>query len=173
MAALRPAHEWQVSHWLNASGGQSIAAMRGRPICAVVFQILCPICVSQALPQALRAQEAFSDASLAVIGLHAPLDHGEAQSSPLLLKAFLQQYRIGFPVAVDAIGPDGAPSTAREYNIQGAPTTLLIDRTGRLRLQRFGVLDDIRLGAYLNALMMEPIEALEDLAEPRLGSTRR
>ena len=36
--------------------------------------------------------------------------------------------------------------------MQGTPTLLLVDRMGRLRRQRFGMLDDLRLGAEIATL---------------------
>jgi hypothetical protein len=41
------------------------------------------------------------------------------------------------------------------YRMQGTPTTILIDRAGQLRLQKFGHLDDLRLGAVIQALIGE------------------
>ena len=43
----------------------------------------------------------------------------------------------------------------RTYEMQGTPTTLLIDREGRLRLHKFGRLDDLRLGAAIATLLGE------------------
>jgi hypothetical protein len=39
--------------------------------------------------------------------------------------------------------------------MQGTPTTLLIDRTGRLRLAKFGHIDDLALGAAIATLIAE------------------
>ena len=36
------------------------------------------------------------------------------------------------------------------------PTLILIDRAGRLRLQHFGLVDDLRLGAQIATLLSEP-----------------
>src|SRR3546814_673233 len=83
-------------------------------------------------------------------------DHHAAQGTPEALAAFLHEYRIGFPVAIDAhIGADGLPATMRAYAMQGTPTLLLIDRQGRLRLNHFGHLDDMRLGAAITTLIAE------------------
>lgn len=43
----------------------------------------------------------------------------------------------------------------RRYAMQGTPTTLLIDREGQLRLQQFGHLDDIALGAAIARLLAD------------------
>lgn len=161
MAALREAPEWRVDTWLNpeglnAAGPLSLAAMRGRVVVAVAFQMLCPGCVSHALPQAMRVRTVFGANDVAVIGLHAVFEHHEAQGSAAALAAFLHEYRIDFPVAIDKPAQGGGvPETMRAYAMQGTPTVLLIDRAGRLRLHRFGHVDDLYLGAAIQALVGE------------------
>jgi hypothetical protein len=156
MAVPRPAPEWHVAQWLNAPAPVALADLRGRVVLAVAFQMLCPGCVAHALPQAVRAREAFAAADLAVIGLHTVFEHHEAQGTAAALAAFLHEYRIGFPVGIDAPDPEGSiPRTMRLYRMQGTPTTLLVDRQGRLRLAEFGHLDDMRLGALIATLIAE------------------
>ena len=41
------------------------------------------------------------------------------------------------------------------YRMQGTPTQLLINRQGQLRAQRFGAVDDLRLGMEIGALVAE------------------
>lgn len=116
--------------------------------------MLCPGCVSHALPQAARVRAAFREEDLAVIGLHTVFEHHEAQGSKEALAAFLHEYRIKFPVGIDAPSADGGiPLTMRAYNMQGTPTMILVDRAGRLRLQRFGHVDDLLLGAAIATLI--------------------
>jgi hypothetical protein len=123
--------------------------------------MLCPGCVSHGLPQAVRAREAFSQDELAVIGLHTVFEHHAAQGTREALSAFLHEYRIAFPVGADAQHPGGGPpETMRAYNMQGTPTTILIDRNGALRLQKFGHLEDLRLGAAIATLIGEGALAL-------------
>lgn len=155
MATFRPAPEWKIAHWLNAPAPVSQDTLRGKVILAVAFQMLCPGCVSQGLPQAQRARAAFAPENLAVIGLHTVFEHHEAQGTPAALAAFLHEYRIAFPVGIDAQSDERVPQTMRAYQMQGTPTTLLIDRSGMLRMQTFGHLDDMRLGAAIQALIGE------------------
>lgn len=156
MAALRPAPPLKVAHWLNAQTPLSLDAMRGRVVFVVAFQMLCPGCVSHGLPQAQRVRAAFAEDDVEVIGLHTVFEHHEAQGSKEALAAFLHEYRIGFPVGIDAPSAGGGtPVTMRAYNMQGTPTTILIDREGRLRLQKFGHLDDLHLGASIATLLGE------------------
>lgn len=151
-----PAPDWTIATWLNTSEAITFDALRGRVVLAVAFQMLCPGCVSHGLPQASRARDAFAEEDLAVIGLHCVFEHHAAQGTREALAAFLHEYRIGFPVGIDAQANDGdLPQTMRAYEMQGTPTTLLIDRQGRLRLHKFGHLDDLRLGAFIATLLAE------------------
>jgi hypothetical protein len=154
MSISIPAPEWQVLQWLNTPEPLSLAALRGRVVLVIAFQMLCPGCVSLGLPQALRARKAFVGSGLAVIGLHTVFEHHEAQGSRAALAAFLHEYRIGFPVGIDAPSAHGGlPQTMQAYNMQGTPTTLLIDRAGRLRLHHFGHIEDMELGATIGRLL--------------------
>jgi len=59
-------------------------------------------------------------------------------------------------VGVDARVADVAiPATMQRYAMRGTPTLILIDRKGKLRLQEFGGVDDLRLGMMLGQLLAE------------------
>lgn len=146
------APEWAIAHWLNTPAPITLASLRGRAVLAVAFQMLCPGCVSQGLPQAQRARAMFAERDLAVIGLHTVFEHHEAQGSAAALSAFLHEYRIHFPVGIDAQDASG-PITMRTYGMRGTPTTLLYDGAGRLRLHEFGHVEDMRLGAAIMAVL--------------------
>lgn len=148
------APEWDIAHWFNTPAPISLHGLRGRPVFAVAFQMLCPGCVSQGLPQAQRVASMFADTDLAVIGLHTVFEHHEAQGSHAALAAFLHEYRIKFPVGLDAPAEGGGPPrTMRLYGMRGTPTTLLFDRAGTLRLHQFGHLDDMRVGAAIATVL--------------------
>ena len=153
---LKDAPAWHTSEWLNAEAPLTLEALRGRVVCLHAFQMLCPACVSHAIPQAKRVAELFADAPLAVVGIHTVFEHHEAMRVPSL-RAFLHEYRVRFPVGVDALGAGGdpIPQTMRAYRMQGTPTTILIDAQGRLRSHVFGVHDDLRLGGEIATLLAE------------------
>ncbi len=151
----RPASEWHVAEWLNSDKPLALAHFRGRTLVAPAFQMLCPGCVSQALPQLQRVAETFPGDQVAVAAIHTVFEHHEAQGRTEVLRAFLHENRIRFPVAIDAPAPDGVPLTFREYRMQGTPTLLLIDPRGRLRMQQFGHVDDLRLGAFIATVVAE------------------
>ncbi|HQR79114.1 MAG TPA: redoxin domain-containing protein [Actinomycetota bacterium] len=155
------APELDVAEWIGQPS--PLAGLRGRVALIETFQMLCPGCVSHGLPQANRVQAAFP--SVAVVGLHTVFEHHEAMT-PLALRAFLSEYRITFPVAIDRHDGDLIPVTMRRYGLQGTPSTILIDRRGRVRLTAFGVVDDLQLGAQLGQLIAEPDELPETAGTP-------
>lgn len=153
---LNMAPAWQTSAWLNTQKPLELAQLRGKVVVLHAFQMLCPGCVADAIPQAKRVAALFADAPVAVIGLHTVFEH-HAVMGPEALQAFLYEYRVHFPVGIDAPGQEGdpIPRTMRAYAMQGTPTTVLIDAQGRLRQQVFGAYDDLRLGADIGALLGE------------------
>jgi thiol-disulfide isomerase/thioredoxin len=153
--APRPAPEWQTTHWLNTPVSLSLEKLRGRVVLLHAFQMLCPGCVARGIPQAQRVAAAFAGAPLTVVGLHTVFEHHEAMQLPSL-KAFLHEYRVTFPVGVDAPGDgDRIPKTMRAYAMQGTPTTVLIDARGFLRRQVFGAHEDLLLGAEIQTFLLE------------------
>lgn len=149
-----PAPPWQVSQWLN-SEPLSLEGLRGRVIVMHAFQMLCPGCAMQALPQMQRVQETLAGRDLVVVGLHTVFEH-HAEQNPAALAAFLGEFRYSFPVGVDlASEQDPLPRTMRAYAMQGTPTLVLIDARGRLRLQHFGNVNDLALGAAIGDLVGE------------------
>lgn len=156
------APELVVSEWLNTDSAPTLASLRGKVILIEAFQMLCPGCVSHALPQAKKVFETFSRDDVAVLGLHTVFEHHSAQGTADALGAFLHEYRIPFPVGIDQPSEAGPlPTTMTTYQMQGTPTQLLIDRNGRLRAQRFGAVEDLRLGMEIGALLAEPAPVIE------------
>ena len=151
----RTAPEWQIAEWINTDQPLSLAGWRGRTLVALAFQMLCPGCVSHALPQLQRVRDAFPEDQVAVVAIHTVFEHQEAQGRGDVLRAFLHENRIRYPVAVDRPGSGGLPLTFSDYGMQGTPTLLLIDAAGRLRMQKFGHIDDLRLGSAIASVVAE------------------
>lgn len=154
------APDWQIEAWLNTNVPIGLAALRGRVIVAGAFQMLCPGCVEHSIPQLKRVEALFDRRDVAVIGLHTVFEH-HAGMGPMSLAAFVHEYRITFPVGIDQASENGdpIPKTMRRYAMQGTPTLLLVDRAGKLRLQHFGRLSDLQLGAEIMSLIAEPDHA--------------
>lgn len=154
MTPLSTLPHLKTSRWFNTEGPLVPPVFTGRVVAVYAFQMLCPGCVANALPQAQRLREAFAESDLAVIGLHTVFEH-HAANTPAALEAFLHEYRIRFPVGIDAPDPNGGPipQTMRAYALQGTPSLLLFNRQGRLVHQLFGHPPDLTLGAAVQALL--------------------
>ena len=144
------APEWTTTDWLN-SEPLTVAALRGRVIVVEAFQMLCPGCVSGALPQAKRLQQTFGD-EIALVGLHSVFEH-HAAMTPTSLKAFVHEYRLSFPIGIDAHNAHQEPVTFSAYEMRGTPSTVLIDRDGRLRAHHFGAVEDMSLARAVTQLL--------------------
>lgn len=145
------APELAVSQWFNTGEPLTLAALRGRPVLLHAFQMLCPGCVAHGTPQTQRAYDLFKATDLQVIGLHTVFEH-HAAMTPVSLEAFIHEYRLTFPIGVDAVG-DGTPLpvTMSRYTMQGTPTSILISRDGRVIHHGFGQQSDMALGAMIAA----------------------
>jgi len=155
----------QVSHWFNAEQDFNLAALRGKIVVLHTFQLLCPGCVVEALPQ-IKRLEALAIDGLAIVGLHTVFEHHSAMG-PEVLAAFLHEYRIFHPVGVDAHRPGIAlPVTMEALGLRGTPSLLLLDRQGRERQRFFGSIADLRLGFLVAALLGESSGTLISDAAP-------
>lgn len=162
LAATAP--ELDVEQWFGPA--KPLSDLRGQVVVVHAFQMLCPGCVQHGLPQAARIAALFPEVQ--VIGLHTVFEHHEAMT-PVSLKAFLHEYRVSFPVAVDARDAGQAiPRTMRTYGLRGTPSLLLVDAEGRLRANVFGQVEDLALGHAIGTLMAEAQNRTQtDLAPPQ------
>lgn len=145
----------QVTQWLNTLTSISLAGLRGRVVVLHAFQMLCPGCVSQGIPQAKRIQATFSSSELVVIGLHTVFEHHAVMNTDAL-KVFLHEYGVSFPVGVDQPSAEGpVPRTMQAYRLRGTPSLMVLDRQGKIRLNHFGHVDDLPLGTLLGRLVGE------------------
>ena len=159
-SAYPAAPELAITRWFNTADNPTLADLRGEVVVIEAFQMLCPGCVSHGLPQAMRIQHVFGDA-VTMLGLHCVFEHHDAMT-PVSLEAFLYEYRITFPVGVDAHGGRAAlPITMGRYQLRGTPSLVVIDRAGRIRLNGFGQIDDLMVGATLARLIDEPRPAAD------------
>jgi hypothetical protein len=148
-SSLSLAPELQVQTWFNTDRPMVLSELRGRVV------VLCPKSLSSAIPQALRIDETFEPNDVSVIGLHSTFEHHDAFSSAML-KAFIHEYRLRFPVAIDQPAMHSPiPHTMEAYKMRGTPSLVLIDKQGLVRKHTFGAVDDLRIGAEIGALTQE------------------
>jgi hypothetical protein len=156
----------QADEWLNAEGPIELADLRGKVVLLHAFQMLCPGCLSHGLPQAERVHRLFRGQDVAVIGLHTVFEHHEVMG-PAALRAFNHEYRWSFPIGIDRpAATDAVPMTMQAYGLRGTPSLVLLDRRGRVRLQHFGSIDGLALGAAIGRLLAESDAAPVHAAAP-------
>lgn len=153
------APELQISEWLNTPQPLTLASLRGKVVVLHTFQIFCPGCVQVGIPQAQRIYQEFDPARVAVIGLHTVFEHHSVMGRDAL-EVFVHEYRLRFPIGIDKYDgrPQGVPLTMHAYQMQGTPTLILIDKTGRVRLHKFGHVSDLTVGFSIGALLSEEID---------------
>ena len=149
------APELLVQTWFNTDRPILLSGLRGRVVVLAAFQVLCPNSIAHGIPQATRIYETFEPKDVAVIGLHATFEHHDA-FNVAVLKAFIQEYRLKFPIALDYPSDAGPiPQTMERYKMRGTPSLVVIDRHGVVRKHAFGAVDDLRIGAEIGALAQE------------------
>jgi thiol-disulfide isomerase/thioredoxin len=144
------APELDLSTWIGTPS--SLESLRGRVVLIEAFQMLCPGCIRYGLPQAQRVQRGFPE--VAVVGIHTVFEHHEVTGQDAL-KVFLSEFGIDFPVRIYRHDGEAIPVTMRRYGLRGTPSTLVIDKAGRLRFSHFGAVDDLVLGVVLGGLLGE------------------
>lgn len=150
-----PAPAWHTTRWFNTDEPLALADLRGRVVALHAFQMLCPGCVQEGIPQAQRIARLFDPAQVAVIGLHTVFEHHEVMT-PEALQVFIHEFRLTFPIGVDMPGEGSPlPRTMAAYGMQGTPSLILIDAEGFVRKHSFGVEPDMRLGADIALLLAE------------------
>ncbi len=141
--------------WFNTDRPLLVSGLRGKVVVIAAFQVLCPNSIAAAVPQAARIYETFEPKDVVVIGLHATFEHHDAFNAAVL-KAFIHEYRLKFPIALDQPNPASPiPHTMDRYKMRGTPSLVLIDRHGLVRKHAFGAVDDLRIGAEIGALTQE------------------
>jgi hypothetical protein len=163
----------QVSQWLNAPTLAPITldALCGQIVLLHAFQMLCPACVLQGLPQAQAIRKGFSDTEVVVLGLHTVFEH-HAVMNPQALKVFVHEYGLTFPIGIDQAAPDSdIPLTMQAYGLQGTPSLVVIDRKGQVRLSHFGLIDDLQLGAVIGRIVAEQPGAQPSRCNDKTGAT--
>lgn len=152
------APDLEVSQWFNTTSPIQLSALRGQVVVMHAFQMLCPGCVQQAIPQLKRVHEQHQKSRLRVLALHTVFEHHNVMG-PEALEVFIHENKLSFPIGVDRPGSGAIPVTMERYQMRGTPTLILLDKAGRQRFHHFGSVDDLVLGTAIGQLLAEPADA--------------
>lgn len=149
-----------VVSWINTPKPFTLSQLKGKVVVIHAFQMLCPGCVTHGIPQAGAIYELYAEEDLQVIGLHTVFEHHDVMTSDAL-KAFVAEYRIPFPVAIDRPSESGdIPKTMARYQMRGTPTIIVLDKKGSVRLNHFGRMSDMQIGSLIGSLLAENSDLL-------------
>jgi peroxiredoxin len=120
------------------------AALQGRVVMVNFWATTCAVCV-QEMPQLVTTHNMFSARGLHTLAVAMSYD------PPAYVVDFAQRKQLPFSVVIDNTG-----SVARSYgDIQGTPTTLLINRQGRIVQRYVGAPDFQALQQRIDGLLKE------------------
>lgn len=154
------------SDWLNCSTPMTLNKLGGKVVVLHAFQMLCPGCILHGVPQASSIHDLFADKEVQVIGLHSVFEHHNVMDKAAL-EAFVREFKLRFPIAIDQPSANHPiPQTMLKYQLEGTPSTIIIDKQGRIRLHHFGRLNDMLIGSLIGQLLAEPAATVNN-AEPK------
>lgn len=113
----------------------SLASLRGRVVIVNLWATWCPPCVRE-MPSLQRVYERFRDEGLEILAVAVDDEPGVRGPDGRIegpVSRFVEEYGLTFPVAVDPTG-----DTERRFGTEYLPTTVLIDREGRIRATEIG-----------------------------------
>lgn len=113
----------------------TLAEYRGRVVLLNIWATWCPPCVRE-MPSMQAVYEAYADDGLEILAVAVDDDPGRRQPDGTIrgkVSGFVDRLGLTFPVALDPTG-----GTERAFGTEYLPTTVLIDRAGRIRAQEVG-----------------------------------
>lgn len=109
---------------------------QGQPVVLNFWASWCAPCKEE-MPEFVAAHRRYQDDGLVVVGVN-------AQETTAQAAEFVRRFDMDFPVALDSRG-----DVQQLYNVRGLPTTVFIDRAGRIVNRWAGLLDQRTLEAQL------------------------
>lgn len=113
----------------------SLGQYRGKVVVLDFWQTWCVPCV-EAIPHLKSLQEKYGPQGLVILGITDRLD-AEGLAA---LRRFAAEYKISYPLLIDEKG-----ATTAQYSVSGYPHTYIIDRGGRVALDRHGAIGEEEL----------------------------
>jgi thiol-disulfide isomerase/thioredoxin len=126
----------------------SLAALKGKVCIVDLWGTWCPPCREE-IPSFIKLQQKFAAAGFQMIGLNEERG-GSDEDKTAKVTEFIAQSGINYPCALitDEV-------RAQVPDLQGYPTTLFIDRSGKVRLMAVGMHEYAYLEAVVEMLLNE------------------
>ena len=119
-----------IEKWLNTSGPQTLASLKGKVVLVDFWTYSCINCL-RTLPHVEAWYNKYHSSGFEVIGVSTP--EFAFEKDPGNVSRAIKQYGIPYPVALD-----NNYKTWNAYNNQYWPAEYLIDATGKIRRTEFG-----------------------------------
>ncbi|MCS6844654.1 MAG: TlpA family protein disulfide reductase [Caldilineales bacterium] len=113
-----------------------LSDLKGQAVVMNFWASWCAPCKEE-MPGFAKAHRRYSDEGVVIIGINAQETAEQAQK-------FLDQVAVPFTVALDTRG-----EVMQAYNVRGLPTTVFIDREGRIAVRYAGLLSEQQLEAFI------------------------
>jgi thiol-disulfide isomerase/thioredoxin len=124
-----------------------LSAHRGSVLVLNFWATWCPPCREE-IPDLIALQRDLGDRGLLVVGIS--LD----EEGPTVVAPFAQNFKINYPVVL------GNEAIADAYGgVFALPTTVVVDRLGRIRYQVLGLFPTQKMRPHLEALLNESTSA--------------
>ncbi|MFO0912147.1 MAG: redoxin domain-containing protein [Pirellulales bacterium] len=125
-----------------------LADMKGKVVVVDLWGTWCPPCRAE-IPHFVRLQERFGPKGLQIVGLAFENEEGEAAVKTV--NEFMLQEKFNYPCAL------GTEDVMKQVpNAEGFPTTVFVDRQGKVRMVMVGYQSALRLEAAVTKLLAEP-----------------
>lgn len=124
---------------LVGGGTLSMDKLAGKPVMFDFFATWCPPCNAEA-PEVEAAYEQYAPNGLQVVGV-------DVQETAAKAKLFVTRHGLTYPAVVDS------GTLSDEYQINGMPVSVFIDKTGVVRKIEVGQLSKEQLDADIKSVM--------------------
>lgn len=116
-------------------GTRSLQEMRGKVVLVNIWATWCPPCVKE-MPSMQTVYEEYRDRGFDILAVAVDDEPGVRQADGRiegLVSEFVERMGLTFPVVLDPTG-----GTERQFGTEYLPTTILVDREGRVRAREVG-----------------------------------
>ena len=127
---------------------QSLEALAGKVVIVDFWGTWCPPCRAE-IPSFVELQEKYGEQGFQMIGLNYERKESQEENLKSVLD-FAQEFSINYPCILS-----DEETRAQVPNFRGFPTTLFIDRSGKVRMTVVGLHEYAYLDAVVNVLLAE------------------